>query len=207
MIEEIKHYFPSLTTHQYQQLSCLEGLYCNWNSKINVISRKDIDHLWVHHILHSLSIARIISFKPGTRVMDAGTGGGFPGIPLAILFPEAEFTLVDSVEKKIKVVREISQALEIPNVIPIRCRFEEIHDHFDFITGRAVMALQDIYRMVRDKIKANGRNTIPNGILYLKGGDFEPELDQLKCKYTIYEIYESIPEPFFLTKRLVHLYG
>jgi len=206
MIEKIKHYFPFLSSRQYHQLSCLEELYRDWNAKINVVSRKDIDQLGIHHVLHSLSIAKFISFKPGTRIMDAGTGGGFPGIPLAILFPEVEFTLVDSVEKKINVVREISRALEITNVLPIRCRFEEIRDKFDFVTGRAVMTLPDIYRMANDKITMKAKNDIPNGILYLKGGDIQPELDHLKCSYTIYEIHELMAEDYFLTKKLVHLY-
>jgi len=180
-------------------------LYQLWNEKINVISRKDIDQLYLHHILHSLSIARVVKFRTGTHILDAGTGGGFPGIPLAVLFPDVNFTLVDSIRKKIRVVDEISSALELKNVTP-RCeRFETIRETFDFITGRTVTDLPGFYNMVKDKIKKNGRNDIPNGILYLSGGDLESQLKRIPAKATITELSDFFPEPYFSTKKLIHI--
>ncbi len=180
-------------------------LYPFWNEKINVISRKDIDQLYIHHILHSLAIARAVKFRADTRVLDAGTGGGFPGIPLAVLFPDVNFTLVDSIKKKIRVVDEIAQALELKNVTT-RCeRFETINETFDFITGRAITDLLVFYNMLKDKIEKKNRNDIPNGILYLSGGDQESKLKEIPVKTTITKLSDFFPEPYFSTKNLIHI--
>ncbi|TRZ75275.1 MAG: 16S rRNA (guanine(527)-N(7))-methyltransferase RsmG [Bacteroidetes bacterium] len=202
----LKHYFPSLKDDQLDQFAHLAALYREWNEKINVISRKDINNLEVHHILHSLSIARIFSFKPGARIMDAGTGGGLPGLPLSIFFPEVEFTLVDSIEKKMQVVDEIRSELGLTNVKSVRMRFEEIKVEFDFITGRAVTQLPDLYRMLKNKISTHSVHSFPNGMIYLKGGDFSEELSGLVPAYKIYPLSDYFSEDFFQTKKLVHLY-
>ena len=200
-------YFPDLTPRQQHQFEQLGILYPEWNSKINVISRKDIGQLYLHHVLHSLSIARIISFTPGTTIMDAGTGGGFPGIPLAILFPEARFTLVDSIGKKIKVIEAIVDALELANVVPMNARFEQLRQSFDFVTGRAVSNLPLFFSQVSTKVKKPGSNTLSNGILYLTGGAPEPELMGLPAESKIHAISGFFDEPYFQTKRVVHLYN
>ncbi len=202
----LKHYFPSLKTDQLERFEYLGKLYREWNKKINVISRKDIDNLEIHHILYSLSIARIFSFKPGTRILDAGTGGGLPGFPLAIFFPEVEFTLVDSIEKKIRVVEEIRSELNLNNVKPVRIRFEEMMGEYDFITGRAVMKLPDLYRLLHDKISSHSFHTFPNGLIYLKGGDLKTELAELTPVYQVYPLSIYFSEDFFQTKKLVHIY-
>jgi 16S rRNA (guanine527-N7)-methyltransferase len=184
----------------------MADLYRIWNSRINVISRKDIENLEVHHVLHSLSIARFFHFKPGTRILDAGTGGGFPGIPLAILFPETEFTLVDSIAKKIRVVETIKSELGLNNVNPLNVRFENIPGQFDFITGRAISSLPELWKSLEGKILDYSRNDRQNGLLYLKGGEFTDELSLLRTQFTIYHLSDYFNEPFFETKKLIHLY-
>jgi 16S rRNA (guanine527-N7)-methyltransferase len=202
----LKHYFPELTDVQSGQLEQLAALYREWNEKINVISRKDIDNLEIHHILHSLSIAKVFSFVPGTRILDAGTGGGLPGLPLAILCPGVEFTLVDSIAKKIRVVEEIRSELRLKNVRAVTLRFEDLKEKFDFITGRAVTRLPVLYKILSGKISARPSHSFPNGMIYLKGGDFADELGEGIPAYTIYELSDFFPEEFFRTKKLVHIY-
>ncbi len=203
----IRKYFPGLSKIQASQLEQLGNLYSAWNSRINVISRRDMENLYMRHVLFSLSIAKIISFTPATRVMDAGTGGGFPGMPLAILFPDSEFTLVDSIAKKIRVVKEISEKLGLANVHPVRERFENVSGSFDFIVGRAVSPIPEFCKALMKKVSTVGNNPLPNGILYIKGGDFSKELEGLPYKYDIYNISEYFDDPFFETKKIIHLYS
>lgn len=204
-IELLTSYFPQLTPEQQEQLALLGSLYQEWNEKINVISRKDIDALYVHHVLHSLAIARIISFRPATRIMDVGTGGGFPGIPLAILFPEAEFYLIDSIAKKIKVVKEVASALNLKNVIAEQRRVEQVPDKYDFIVSRAVTAFPDFLRLIKNKIRPGFENELPNGLFYLKGGDFENELKPFQDKIRIFSISDFFSEDFFETKKVIYM--
>ena len=175
-VETVFSYFPDLTGKQREQFAVLGDLYREWNSKINVISRKDMDAFWVHHVLHSLAIAKLVRFLPDTRIMDVGTGGGFPGIPLAVLFPECEFFLVDSIGKKIKVVDGVKEALGLDNVVARQMRVEEVKEKYDFVVSRAVTAFPAFVPLVRNRITGNSRHALGNGILYLKGGDFEQEL-------------------------------
>ncbi|MDP2115520.1 MAG: 16S rRNA (guanine(527)-N(7))-methyltransferase RsmG [Bacteroidota bacterium] len=201
----IRKYFPDLTDQQLSDFARLGSLYEEWNSKINVISRKDIEQLYERHILHSLAIAKIIQFKPGTTVLDVGTGGGFPGIPLAILFPEVSFLLIDSIAKKIKVVTEVSTALNLLNVKAEHQRVEEVKQKFDFVVSRAVTAFPRFVEMVRTKVSSQSKNTLPNGILYLKGGDFEDEISPFGKQVMVYDLQNYFREEFFETKRLIHL--
>ena len=203
-MEFILNYFPDLTDVQINQFQQLEALYQDWNSKINVISRKDIDELYVKHVLHSLGIAKIIQFEPGTYVLDVGTGGGFPGIPLAILFPETRFYLVDVIAKKIKVVQAVTDALELKNVKAEQLRAELVKGDFDFIVSRAVTNMPDFVSWVRTKIKKNNKHELKNGILYLKGGDLNEELAAFP-KAIEYNLAEFFEDEFFETKKVVHL--
>lgn len=204
-MEHILKYFPELTSSQLDKFRQLEALYVEWNSRINVISRKDMEHFYERHVLHSLGIAKVINFLPGAQVMDVGTGGGFPGIPLAILFPETKFLLVDSIGKKIKVVQEVTQVAGISNVVAIQARAEDVKGKFDFVVSRAVTALPDFVKWVENKIKKESRNILSNGILYLKGGDLEAELAPLHNKYKVYELSDYFEESFFDTKKVVHV--
>ena len=201
----IFHYFPDLSDSQKIQFSKLFDLYKDWNEKINVISRKDIDNLYVNHVLHSLSIGKIISFNPGAKILDVGTGGGFPGIPLAILFPETQFHLVDSIGKKITVVKNVAEALNLKNVKAEQVRAEQIKGEYDFIVSRAVTRLKEFYSWVNRKIKKDSMHELFNGILYLKGGDLEEELAELKKPHQIFDISDYFQEEFFETKKIVYL--
>lgn len=203
-VQLIFKHFPNLTQLQQAQFKALEGLYQDWNLKINVVSRKDIEELYLRHVLHSLAIAKFIQFKPGSEVLDVGTGGGFPGIPLAILFPETKFTLVDAIGKKIKVVQEVVAGLELQNVTAKHQRVEEEKNQFDFIVSRAVAAMPTFMRWVKGRIKKLSEHEIKNGILYLKGGDLSEELQDYKT-VQIYPLTDYYQDPFFETKKLVYL--
>ena len=203
-MEIIHKYFKNLTDNQTEQFSKLQELYQDWNLKINVVSRKDIDELYLRHVLHSLGIAKVMQFKPGAKVMDVGTGGGFPGIPLAILFPETQFHLVDSIGKKIKVVDEVVAGLGLENVKTTHGRVEEVKDTYDFIVSRAVAQMETFVRWNKGKIAKKQNHDLKNGILYLKGGDLTEEL-KLYTSATIYDLPNYFDEPFFETKKVVHL--
>ena len=203
-MEEITKYFPNLTDNQLVQFQKLEELYHYWNAKINVISRKDIDELYVKHILHSLGIAKVMSFEPKATVLDVGTGGGFPGIPLAILFPETRFYLIDVIAKKIKVVNEVVAALGLENVKAEQLRAENMKGEFDFIVSRAVTNMPDFVSWIKDKIKKQNKHKLKNGILYLKGGDLTEELKDFP-NATEYNLSDYFSEEFFETKKVVHL--
>jgi len=204
-MEILTKYFPDLTDQQLDQFGRLGSLYEEWNSQINVISRKDIEQLYERHVLHSLAIAKIIQFKPKTTVLDVGTGGGFPGIPLAILFPETSFMLIDSIGKKIKVVNEVATALNLTNVTAEHIRVEEVKQKFDFVVSRAVTAFPRFVEMVRTKVTSKSNNDLANGILYLKGGDFEEEIEPFRKQIQVYELQSFFKEEFFETKRLIHM--
>jgi 16S rRNA (guanine527-N7)-methyltransferase len=201
----ILKYFPDLTSEQLDKFRQIEELYLEWNSKINVISRKDMEHFYEHHVLHSLAIARVQPFLAGAQVMDVGTGGGFPGIPLAIMFPQTEFLLVDSIGKKIKVVQEVAKAIGIKNVEAIQARAEDVKPEFDFIVSRAVTVLPDFIKWIDKNIKKESRHALRNGILYLKGGDLDAELAPLRKPYDIYNLSNYFDEAFFETKKVVHV--
>jgi len=198
-------YFPSLTPQQLQQFNRLPELYSYWNNQINVISRKDIDMLYERHVLHSLGIAKIISFLPGEKVLDVGTGGGFPGIPLAILFPDTQFHLVDSIGKKIKVVLEVAKALDLKNVTATHQRAEEINQKFDFVISRAVTRVKEFYPWVKNKFNKTSKNTLPSGILYLKGGDLAKEIAESGLKVRQFYLKDYFEEEFFETKQVVYV--
>jgi 16S rRNA (guanine527-N7)-methyltransferase len=200
-------YFPSLTVQQLQQFDRLPELYNFWNSQINVISRKDIDLLFERHILHSLGIAKIMPFLPGEKVLDVGTGGGFPGIPLAILFPDTLFYLVDSIGKKIKVVEEVAKAIGLTNVIARHQRAEEANEKFDFILSRAVTRLSDFYPWIQGKFNKLSKNSLPNGVLYLKGGDLTEEIAESGLTVKLYNLTDYFEEEFFETKQVVYIKG
>ena len=205
--ELIFKYFPNLTELQRKQFSQLGELYIDWNQKINVISRKDMENFYLHHVLHSLSIAKIVEFKAFTEIMDAGTGGGFPGIPLAIMFPEVKFYLVDSIGKKIKVVKEVVLSLGLKNVEAEQLRMEQVNRTFDFVISRAVTSLPDFMRWTSYKFHNKSFNTVRNGVLYIKGGDIQKELNEIKkFKKKIYNIPDFFEEDFFDTKKVVHIY-
>jgi 16S rRNA (guanine527-N7)-methyltransferase len=201
----IFHYFPDLTVLQKSQIEKLQALYEEWNEKINVISRKDIGNLYVNHVLHSLGIAKVTSFKPGAKILDVGTGGGFPGIPLAILFPEAQFHLVDSIGKKITVVQNVAEALGLKNVKAEQIRAEQIKGEYDFIVSRAVTRLKEFYGWVHNKIKKESVHPLYNGILYLKGGDLDEEMAEMKKPHQIFDLSDYFKEEFFETKKVVYV--
>ena len=204
-MEIIKKYFPNLTDLQAEQFAQLEVLYNDWNAKINVISRKDIQNLYEHHVLHSLGIAKVLNFRDGTEVMDLGTGGGFPGIPLAILFPQTQFHLVDSIGKKVKVAQEVATAIGLKNVKFSHARAEEIKEQYDFVVTRAVMPMVDLMKVARKNIKKEQNNSVPNGILALKGGELEREIASMRNIATIWELSDYFNEDYFTTKKVVHV--
>lgn len=201
----IKKYFPEVTEKQLGQFELLFPLYSEWNEKINLVSRKDIENLMLHHVLHSLSIAKIVSFRPGTEIMDVGTGGGFPGIPLAILFPESNFLLVDGIGKKIKVVEDVSKALDLKNVKALQARAEDIDEDFEFILSRAVTKISPFFYWVKNKISPNHFHPLRNGLICLKGGDLDEELKEFSKKHKIFELKSFFEEEFFETKKIVYV--
>lgn len=201
----ILKYFPNLTAEQIERFSALDSLYRDWNSKINVISRKDIDNLYEHHVLHSLAIAKILRFQPGTDVVDIGTGGGFPGIPLAIMFSECSFTLVDSVGKKIKVASEVAASLGLNNVNFVYDRMENVKQKFDFAVSRAAMSLDMLVKVCRKNINKAGHNALPNGLICLKGGELETEVKAYSRIATLYNVSDFFSEDYFQTKKAVYL--
>ena len=205
MTEIIKKYFPHLTHRQEEQIAALDVLYHDWNAKINVVSRKDIDNLYEHHILHSLAIARRIRFREGTNVLDFGTGGGFPGIPLAILFPESNFKLIDGTGKKVKVAKEVADSIGLDNVLPVHQRGEEEKGKFDFIVSRAVMPLPDLMKIVRKNIARDQHNALPNGVIVLKGGNLDEELKPFRKIAERTELSQWFDEAWFKEKYLVYV--
>ena len=207
MIEIIKKYFPHLTPKQEEQFAALDALYHDWNAKINVISRKDIDNLYEHHILHSLAIAKRINFREGTNVLDFGTGGGFPGIPLAIFFPEANFKLIDGTGKKVRVAQEVADAIGLDNVLPAHIRGEEEKGKFDFIVSRAVMPLPDLMKIIKKNIAKDQHNVLPNGVIVLKGGNLDKELKTYKNIAEKTELSQWFDEEWFKEKYLIYVPG
>ena len=204
-MEIVKKYFESLTEEQSACFERLVPLYREWNEKINVVSRKDIDFLEVHHVLHSLALAKVITFRAGTRVLAVGTGGGFPGIPLAILFPEVEFHLVDSIGKKVKVVENIAAALGLQNVRVSQARVETMKERYDFVVSRAVAAFPAFVALTRGRVRPGGTNALPNGIFYLKGGDFDEEIRPYGRAVTVYQIRDFFDETYFDTKKVIYM--
>lgn len=204
-IDIILKYFPGLTNLQQQQFAQLDNLYREWNAKINVISRKDIDNLYEHHILHSLAIAKVINFRPTTQILDFGTGGGFPGIPLAILFPECQFRLIDGTGKKIRVAQEVCQAIGLTNCQPVHLRGEDEKGKYDFVVSRAVMPLPDLVKIVRKNISKTQRNTLPNGIICLKGGELQAETQPFRNIVELTDISTFFSEEWFKEKHVIYL--
>jgi len=201
----IEKYFPGLTLHQQEQIAALGALYCEWNEKINVISRKDIGNFYEHHVLHSLSIARFARFRPGTRILDLGTGGGFPGVPLAILFPECEFKLIDGTGKKIRVAQEVCKAIGLANCHPEHLRGEEEKGKFHFVVSRAVMPLPDLVKLVRKNIAKEQRNALPNGLICLKGGDLHNEIKPFRHIVQTAALTDYFEEEWFRDKHCIYL--
>jgi 16S rRNA (guanine527-N7)-methyltransferase len=205
MMEIIQKYFPNLSAEQQQQFAALDALYRDWNAKINVISRKDIDNLYEHHVLHSMAIARMVNFRSGTRILDFGTGGGFPGIPLAILFPECQFKLIDGTGKKIRVAQEVCNAIGLKNCHPEHLRGEDEKGRYDFVVSRAVMPLPDLVKIVRKNIAKESKNALPNGILCLKGGNLEAELQPFRKIVESAELSTWFSEEWFKEKHVIYL--
>ena len=204
-MNKIQQYFPQLTAEQLHQVALLDELYRDWNAKINVISRKDIDNLYKHHVLHSMAIAKMINFRPGTRILDFGTGGGFPGIPLAILFPECQFKLIDGTGKKIRVAQEVAQAIGLKNCEPTHLRGEEEKGKYDFVVSRAVMPLPDLVKIVKKNIAKEQRNALPNGIICLKGGNLDSELQPYRKIVETAELSQWFSEEWFKEKYVIYL--
>ncbi len=204
-VDIITKYFPGLTEKQLDQFARMKSVYEIWNAQINVISRKDMEQFYVHHVLHSLAIAKVLTFRPGTTILDVGTGGGFPGIPLAVLFPEVRFHLVDSIGKKIKVVNEVATALGITNIVAEQKRVEELDHTYDFVVSRAVAPWSDIFRWTAKLIHAKGKNSLPNGWLLLKGGDLREELQVVRRKVHHHEIKEMFQDEYFEMKKVLYI--
>ena len=203
-MEKLLQYFPKLSSKQIEQLSQLDSLYKEWNAKINVISRKDIDSLYTHHVLHALGIAKVVQFKPNTKIMDVGTGGGFPGIPLAIIFPESQFYLIDTIGKKIKVVQEVAKTIGLKNLKAEQKKAENVKETFDFVVSRAVTAMPEFAIWVKDNFNTKDNNKLPNGILYLKGGDLKEALKDFN-NYKEFFLKDYFKEDFFETKKIIHI--
>jgi 16S rRNA (guanine527-N7)-methyltransferase len=204
-MNKIQQYFPQLTAEQLHQVALLDELYRDWNAKINVISRKDIDNLYEHHVLHSMAIAKMINFRPGTRILDFGTGGGFPGIPLAILFPECQFKLIDGTGKKIRVAQEVAQAIGLKNCEPTHLRGEEEKGKYDFVVSRAVMPLPDLVKIAKKNIAKESHNALPNGVICLKGGNLESELQPYRKIVETAELSQWFSEEWFKEKYVIYL--
>ncbi len=204
-IDIIKAHFPDLTLDKYERLETLVAVFLDTNDQINLISRKDAEHIWTRHILHSLSVAKMADFQKGMKVADVGTGGGLPGLPLAILFPETEFTLIDSVGKKIKAVNHMLESLDLENVTAVNKRMEEVKGSFDFVVSRAVKPLPMMHEWLKGKIKKGNKGELPNGLIYIKGGDYQQELDLIGCNYRYWYLDDWFDDPFFETKKIVWL--
>ncbi len=204
-MEQILHYFPTLTEKQKEQFAALDALYRDWNAKINVISRKDIDNLYEHHILHSLGIAKVIRFRPGSSILDIGTGGGFPGIPLAILFPEVKFHLLDSIGKKVKVAQAVAEAIGLENVRCSHRNVMEDKEKYDFVVSRAVMQMSDLVKLIRKNVHHEQKNSLPNGVICLKGGDIQSEMRPFKHCCEVWPLSTYFEEEFFETKKVAYV--